>query len=78
MAVDTRNKRASAIACRRLPWMRRFLPLADGTIDQGDRQHVAFVYRGILAGEPVAVPDPPFMNKSFRILRTINEIFDTR
>lgn len=77
MAVDTRDKRSSAIGVS-LPW-RGMYPLADGAaFNQEDRQHVAFAYRGILAGEPVAVPDPPFMNKSFRILRTINEIFDTR
>lgn len=48
---DTRDKRASAIGSRRLPWLRRFtLPLADGSLDQGDRQQVVQVYRGILAG----------------------------
>jgi hypothetical protein len=50
MAIDTAAKRNSAIATRRLPWMRRFAPPTDGTIDQGDRQQVAFVYRGILSG----------------------------
>jgi hypothetical protein len=49
--IDTPQKRLSALARRRLPWLRRFtLPIPDGTIDQGDRQQVAFVYRGILAG----------------------------
>lgn len=52
MAVDTRDKRSSAIGSRRLPWLRRFtLPLADGTMSAGDRQQTAFVYRGVLAGE---------------------------
>lgn len=50
MAIDTVAKRRSALATRRLPWFRRFhAPVADGTIDQGDRQQLAFVYRGILS-----------------------------
>lgn len=49
--IDTPAKRCSAIATRRLPWFRRFMPLPDATMDQGDRQQLAFVYRGILAGE---------------------------
>lgn len=31
-------------------------PIPDGTIDQGDRQHVSMKYSGILAGAP---PTPP-------------------
>lgn len=31
------------------------LPLADGSLNQGDRQHVPFMYRGILAAAPVVV-----------------------
>lgn len=54
MAIDSASKRASAmnISC---PW-RSSLPLPDGTIDQGDRQHAAFMYSGILAGIPQADP----------------------
>lgn len=48
MAVDTRNKRSSAINIAS-PW-RSMLPLPDGTIDQADRQHAALHYSGILAG----------------------------
>jgi len=55
MAIDTQAKRGSAIATRRLPWFRRFMPLPDGSMTQADRQQLAFVYGGILAGE--AVPD---------------------
>lgn len=51
MAVDSQHKRMSAIGCRRLPWFRRFQPVPDGTVDQPDRQAVAFVYSGIEAGE---------------------------
>lgn len=42
MAIDTASKRVSAL--------RMTLPLPDGTIDQGDRQHVTWNYAGILAG----------------------------
>lgn len=52
--IDTAAKRCSAIATRRLPWLRRFVPIPAGSVDQGDRQQVAYVYRGILA-EPAAV-----------------------
>lgn len=52
MAIDTRDKRASAISSA-LPW-RGLWPLPDGALDQGDRQHVASMYRGIAAGAPAA------------------------
>ena len=57
MAVDTRDKRASALT---LVWGRLVLPLADATVDQGDRQHVAFCYRGIAATSSIVTvyPDP--------------------
>lgn len=54
MAVDTAAKRRSAVGARRLPWFRRFLPAPDGTVSQGDRQSIALVYSGILAGTPVS------------------------
>lgn len=47
MAIDTRDKRASAIEVG-LPW-RGLLPVPDGGLNQGDRQQVAFMYRGVLA-----------------------------
>jgi hypothetical protein len=47
MAIDTANKRYSACWVG-LPW-RGILPFPDGTIDQADRQHIAFLYSGILA-----------------------------
>lgn len=52
MAVDTRDKRSSAInpSC---PW-RGQLPAPDTTVNQGDRQHTAGLYRGITAsGTPI-------------------------
>jgi hypothetical protein len=51
MPVDTRDKRSSAIMVG-LPF-RGQLPAPDaGAEDQGDRQHVALMYRGILASAP--------------------------
>ena len=45
--LDTRSKRASSVGIL-LVW---FLapPLPDGTISQGDRQHIAWSYSGIAA-----------------------------
>ncbi len=54
MAVDTAAKRASAINVAS-PW-RMVLPPPDGTISAGDRQAVALLYSGILAGA-LGVPD---------------------
>jgi hypothetical protein len=51
MPVDSRDKRSSALMLA-LPW-RGMLPAPDvGAEDQGDRQHVALMYRGILASAP--------------------------
>ena len=56
MAIDTRNKRSSAINPQS-PWRGQW-PAPDSTIDQADRQHTLWSYAGILAGAPVAVvPD---------------------
>ncbi len=55
MAIDTAAKRCSAIATRRLPWFRRFMPIPSGSVDQADQQQVLLVYGGILAGELVGV-----------------------
>ncbi len=54
MAVDTRSKRASILG---LCLIALTLPLSDGSVDQPDRQHVAFSYAGIAAGAVVAAPD---------------------
>jgi len=55
MAIDTRDKRASAVHVA-LPW-RGLLPLPDAAAEnQGDRQQTALFYRGILASAPV-VPE---------------------
>lgn len=47
MAVDTRDKRASASSLHFIVWN----PLADNSINQGDRQQVQGIYRGIEAAE---------------------------
>lgn len=54
MAIDTRNKRSSAVHVS-IPF-RCLYPAGDGSIDQGDRQHVALMYSGILAS--IAQADP--------------------
>ncbi len=58
MAVDTTNKRYSAMHIG-LPW-RTSLPIPDGTIDQGDRQQVAWLYRGVLASSGAVIVTGPF------------------
>lgn len=50
MALDTRNRRASAVAFA--IGHGRVWPNPDGTIDQPDRQHIAWVYPGITASAP--------------------------
>jgi hypothetical protein len=47
MALNIAKNRRSAAAVRRLPWLRRFLPAPDGTIDKADRKQLAGVYRGL-------------------------------
>lgn len=54
MALDSRSKRASSVGIGLL-WLLA-PPLPDGTIGQGDRQHIAISYSGILAGELDVVP----------------------
>lgn len=47
MALDTRDKRASAVGWGLAALL--VLPAPDSTVDQGDRQHTAATYRGISA-----------------------------
>lgn len=51
LAADTAGKRGSAMNLT-MPW-RCSIPLPDGAIAQPDRQHVSYMYSGILAGAPV-------------------------
>jgi hypothetical protein len=52
MALDSVSKRLSAMNIGS-PW-RGLLPIPDGTLGQGDRQHVLFLCSAVLAGEAVA------------------------
>ena len=70
MAIDSRNKRAAAIMAG-IPFI-VIAPLADGTIDAADRQHIAHVYPGISAGLPVAGGEVMF--GMMRTIRTVREI----
>ncbi len=54
MAIDSHTKRRSA--CTPMFPGRGSLPLADGSVAVGDRQHVALLYSGIGASSPVAIP----------------------
>jgi hypothetical protein len=53
MALDSRDKRASSLGWGLAALL--VLP-APGTLDQPDRQHVAYSYRGIQADEAVLDP----------------------
>lgn len=64
MGLDSRNKRASALGFALAALV--VLPAPDATINQGDRQQVAFSYAGILAGAAiVAEPDIVTVNAYF-------------
>ena len=52
--LDTRARRASSVQVL-APWLASPV-LPDGAIGQGDRQHMAWSYSGILAGAPAATP----------------------
>jgi len=58
LAVDTRDKRASAIHIG-LPW-RGLLPLPDGTVDQGDRVQAGLFYRALIAEPAAPITGPCF------------------
>jgi hypothetical protein len=55
VAVDTRSKRASVLGIGLTAALT--LPLADGAMDQADRQHVAFAYAGISAEVAIIASD---------------------
>lgn len=60
--MNTRSKRSSSVGFWK-PYVMA-LPLPDGAISQGDRQHSAWDYSGILAGIAV-VPTFPGNNAAF-------------
>ncbi len=53
--MNTANKRASAIGIGLA--IRLVLPIPDSTIDQADRQQVAYSYAGIPAASPIPIPE---------------------
>ena len=55
--LDTRSKRASSVQVL-LPFLAAPV-LPDGTLSQGDRQHIAWAYSGILASGAVVVVETP-------------------
>lgn len=57
MALDTRNKRASALGLGLAPL--RVGPSPDGSLVAADRLHLAYLYAGIGAGVDL-VPEPPY------------------
>lgn len=60
MALDTRNKRASAL-------LLAVLPLADSSVALADRQQVTWLYAGVEAEEDVVTFVPPFLTVDRRI-----------
>lgn len=54
MAIDTAAKRSSCLDHEEV-WQFG-IPLPDGTIGQGDRQHLIWTYSGILAISAVSAP----------------------
>jgi hypothetical protein len=56
MAIDTRDKRSSALYVTS-PWRSQW-PTPDGILDTGDRQEIAFMYSGISSG-----PAPPSIDE---------------
>jgi len=67
MAIDSRDKRAAAISAG-IPFI-VLTPLADGSIGSADRQMIADVYGGIVAGAPVVSAEK--MHGMMRIIRMV-------
>lgn len=64
--LDTASKRASSVGL--LLWSIQTPPLPDGTLAQGDRQHIAGTYSGILAAAATALAFILDMNTRLRAL----------
>lgn len=65
--LDSRSKRASSVGML-TPWVLA-PPLPDGTLAQGDRQHIAWSYSGILAAGAVVPPATPVLNPGVNLRR---------
>jgi len=69
VAIDNRNRRASALG---LLGMALVMPLADSTVDVGDRRHVTGVYRMT----PITIEPTGFgSNEAFGNLTFVGDIF---
>lgn len=64
MAIDTRDKRASVLGTNNYSVLS--LPLADGGLNAGDREHTAALYRGIAA---ITVTPRPYYYRLILIRR---------
>ena len=74
MAIDSETKRRAAIAAG-IPFI-VMMPVADGTIDAADRQMMADVYPGILAGPPRA--DIIYgLTRTIRMIRSVLLPYDS-
>lgn len=69
MAIASRNKRAAAIMAG-IPFI-VITPIADGTIDVADRQHIAHVYPVLVASAAASV-----VYGMIRMVRTIRTILE--
>lgn len=72
MVIDTTEKKLSLLNFG-LPLFRT-LPEADGTITQGDRQHLLGLYAGILASEGAGPPYRVAEGEVFATGRTAGQI----
>ncbi len=63
--LDTRSKRASSVGIVSASTLSLVLP--DGTIDQGDRQHIAFSYSGISSGAGPSFVSAWAINSNFLV-----------
>jgi hypothetical protein len=72
MAIDSREKRAMAIAAG-IPFI-VITPLADGTISAADRQQLADVYPGVSVGAEQPSQGDNIIGMA-RMIRTIRSIF---
>ena len=62
--LDNRSKRASGLGALRPYLISPVFP--DGTISQGDRQHISWMYGGILATEASVPAWPTVMRVGFK------------
>jgi len=74
MAIDTRDKRGSIIGIGLVV----LLPLANGTIDQGDRQQTAHTYVGIVSDLPVIIETGNIVDRIYAALDAFDGTINDR